>query len=154
MNKKAIRWLYGELPRLVEQGVLTPDADAKLRAHYGVVEEARPARLAVIIFGVLGADSNGFATVERLEREAPAGGTALPIQVNWTEEKNGQVHIAWTGLDRFYMTEKKAPAAEEAYRAHNRGANRSCHVTVRVGGGRAVIENLFIEDKPIREWLK
>lgn len=55
MNKKALQWLYSELPRLVAQGVLTPAADASLRAHYGPVEPARPARLAVIIFGVLGA---------------------------------------------------------------------------------------------------
>ncbi len=55
MNKKAIQWLYGELPGLVSQGVLTPDAEACLRAHYGPVEAARPARLAIIVFGVLGA---------------------------------------------------------------------------------------------------
>jgi len=55
MNKKAIQWLYGELPGLVSQGVLTPDADERLRAHYGPVEAARSARLAIIVFGVLGA---------------------------------------------------------------------------------------------------
>ncbi len=55
MNKKAIQWLYGELPGLVSQGVLTPGAEERLRAHYGPMEPARPARLAVVIFGVLGA---------------------------------------------------------------------------------------------------
>ncbi len=127
-----------------------------LRLEPGVVKvtNARQWHYNQKAFAVLGVDSNGFAIVESLERDAPAGKTALPIHVNWTEEKNGQVHIDWTGLDRFYMTEKKAPAAEEAYREHNRITNRSCHVTVRVRGGRAVIENLFIEDRPIRDWLK
>ena len=55
MNQKAIRWLYDELPRLVAQGVLTPDTETRLRAHYGPLEAPRPARLAVIVFGVLGA---------------------------------------------------------------------------------------------------
>ncbi len=55
MNKKAIQWLYDELPRLVKNGVLTPDAEERLKAHYGPVEKARPARLAVIIFGIFGA---------------------------------------------------------------------------------------------------
>ncbi|MCX7009694.1 MAG: DUF2157 domain-containing protein, partial [Kiritimatiellaeota bacterium] len=41
MSKKAIQWLYSELPRLVAQGILTPDADAKLRAYYGPVEPAK-----------------------------------------------------------------------------------------------------------------
>ena len=55
MNKKAIQWIHNELPSLVAQGVLTPESAARLRAHYGPVGPAKPARLAVLIFGVLGA---------------------------------------------------------------------------------------------------
>ena len=55
MNKRGIQRLYEELPGLVAQGVLTSEAEARLRAHYGPAEPARPARLAVIIFSVLGA---------------------------------------------------------------------------------------------------
>jgi len=55
MNKKGVRWLYGELPQLVEQGVLTSDAAERLRGHYGEAEPLRPARLAVVVFGVFGA---------------------------------------------------------------------------------------------------
>ena len=47
MNKQAIQWLYGELPKLVEQGVLSDDVAARLRARYGVVEPNRPGRLFV-----------------------------------------------------------------------------------------------------------
>ncbi|MCX6996229.1 MAG: GDYXXLXY domain-containing protein [Kiritimatiellaeota bacterium] len=105
-------------------------------------------------FAVLAADTNGFAIVERLAREAPAGQAAVPVRVSWTDTKKGEVHINWTGLDRLYMTEKKAPAAEDAYHAHSRRTNSTCHVTVRVRGTRAVIENLFIENQPIHDWLK
>jgi hypothetical protein len=55
MNHKGIQRLYEELPQLVAQGVLTPEAEARLRAHYGPLEPARPARLAVIIFSLFGA---------------------------------------------------------------------------------------------------
>lgn len=55
MNKRGIQRLYEELPQLVAQGVLTPDAADRLRTHYGPVAVARPARLAIVFFGVLGA---------------------------------------------------------------------------------------------------
>ncbi len=38
--RQGIRWLYGELPRLVERGVLTPDAAEALRRHYGPLDSA------------------------------------------------------------------------------------------------------------------
>jgi len=104
-------------------------------------------------FAVLGTDTNGFAIVESLDYDAPAGKVTVPVRAQW-HDTNGNVHITWTGLDRFYMTEKKAPAAEEAYREHNRRTKQACHVTVRVLGTRAVLENLFIENQPIHDWLR
>lgn len=57
-------------------------------------------------------------------------------------------------MDRFYMTELKAPAAERAYREHSSRGKQDCHVTIRVHGACGVIENLFIGDQPIQAWLK
>ena len=105
-------------------------------------------------YAVLGSDTNGFATVERLEREALAGRVAVPVHVGWSDIKKGELHIDWPGLDRFYMTEKKAPAAEDAYRAHSHRTNQTCHVTVRIRGTCAVIENLYVDNQPILEWLR
>jgi hypothetical protein len=50
----------------------------------------------------------------------PAGEPALPVSASWSDGKS--VHINWRGLDRYYMTEGKAPAAETAYREHKRGS--------------------------------
>ncbi len=106
MNKKAIQWLYGELPRLVAQGILTPDAEARLRTHYGPVEPARPARLAVIIFGVLGALLIGAGIIlvlahnwEDLSRPVRAVLSILPLAAAqglavWTILKRPQ-SLAW-----------------------------------------------------------
>jgi len=103
-------------------------------------------------FAVLGTGTNGFAIVKRLERTRPAGEPALQVSANWSDGKS--VHINWQGLDRFYMTEDKAPAAETAYREHNRRTSQDCSITVRVRGSVGVIENLYIEDQPIQTWLK
>ena len=105
-------------------------------------------------FAVLGLDTNGFALVKRLDRAAPANEPAVAVRTLWPDAKDGVVHIAWPGLDRYYMTEGQAPAAETAYREHSRRTNQTCHVTVRVRGTRAVIENLFIDDQPIHDWLR
>ena len=57
-------------------------------------------------------------------------------------------------LDRFYMNEKMAPRAEQAYRENSRTANHNAHIRVRVRHGDAVIEDLVLDGKPIREYLK
>jgi uncharacterized membrane-anchored protein len=105
-------------------------------------------------YAVLATDTNGFALIKNLEHEKPASETAVKVRVRWPDSRKGVVHIEWPGLDRYYMTEKKAPAAETAYREHNRRTNQNCHVTVRVLGTRAVLENLYIENQPIQAWLK
>lgn len=126
-----------------------------LRLEPGVVEVPRaeewPYRRKA--FAVLGTDTNGFAVVTRLERKQPAGEPAARVRTLW-HERNDRLHINWIGLDRYYMTEEKAPAAEAAYWSHNTRTNRACHVAVRVRGGDAVIEDLFIDDQPIRDWLR
>jgi len=103
-------------------------------------------------FAVLGTGTNGFAIVKRLERTRPAGESALQVCASWSDGK--RVHINWQGLDRYYMTEDKAPAAEAAYREHNRRTNQTCSITVRVRGSVGVIENLYIENQPIQTWLR
>lgn len=56
-------------------------------------------------------------------------------------------------FSRFYMNEKLAPMAETAYtRAANR-TQRKAWVAVRVGDGVGVIEELYIEGKPVAEYL-
>ncbi len=52
------------------------------------------------------------------------------------------------------MMEEKAPAAETAYREHSRGDRQDCYITVRVRGSVGVIENLYIENQTIHDWLK
>ncbi len=105
-------------------------------------------------FAVLGTDTNGFVIVQRLDRVQPGDEPAVRVRTGWRDTRTHEIHIQWPGLDRYYMAEDKAPAAETAYRAHSLRTNQTCHVTVRVRGAHAVIENLFIEDQPIHAWLR
>ena len=104
-------------------------------------------------YAVLGVDTNGYAMVKRLEHRRPDDETAVPVCIAWPDTK-GVVHITWPGLDHYYMNEGQAPAAETAYRDHNRRTNQTCYVTVRVRGTHAVTENLFFDDQPVQTWLR
>ena len=75
MNKRAIRWLYGEIPSLVESGVLGPDAAERLRTHYGEMPRAGR-RLAVTLFSIFGALCIG-------------GGVILLLAHNWAGLSRG-----------------------------------------------------------------
>jgi uncharacterized membrane protein len=69
---KHLQWLYEELPALVRQGVLTPEAAEKLRQHYGPATRPDARRLTLVLFGVLGAVLIG-------------GGIILLLAHNWDE---------------------------------------------------------------------
>ena len=55
MNKRAIRWLYSELPRLVSHGVVTADAAEQIRRHYGDAEGRSGRTIALTVCSILGA---------------------------------------------------------------------------------------------------
>ena len=55
MGKKAIKWLYQELPKLITRGILTEDTANRLRHHYGEVRSPNKKIALFIICGTLGA---------------------------------------------------------------------------------------------------
>lgn len=104
-------------------------------------------------FAVLGTDSDGFAIVQRLESERPKNEAAVLVRVIWPNASKGEVNIQWPDLDRYYMSEDQAPTAEIAYRQRSTRTNRNCYVTVFVSDKRAVIKELYIENRPVHQWL-
>ena len=52
---KHIKWLYGELPDLVSQGIMPEDSAHQLRAHYGEIDEKPAYNIALILAAILGA---------------------------------------------------------------------------------------------------
>ena len=54
MNKKAVAWLYQQLPELVAQGVISAECAARLKEHYGAVRETAGTKTLLLVFGVLG----------------------------------------------------------------------------------------------------
>lgn len=55
MNKKALQWLYQELPELVARGILTQEAADKIRQYYGEIKSVSKMAVTLIICGTIGA---------------------------------------------------------------------------------------------------
>ncbi|MEW6448983.1 MAG: DUF2157 domain-containing protein, partial [Bacillota bacterium] len=55
MDKKKIKWLYSELPLLIDKQIISEESAQRLRQYYGDVEEGSGRRMAFIVFGILGA---------------------------------------------------------------------------------------------------
>lgn len=71
MNKKAVEWLYSELPGLVEKGILSPDSAERLKTHYHLSEKTGSAKTLLLIFGIIGALLVGLGIILILAHNWP-----------------------------------------------------------------------------------
>lgn len=55
MSGRHLRWLYSELPKLIESGVLNEEEVERLRAHYASSKRTSMTQVAIVLCSVLGA---------------------------------------------------------------------------------------------------
>lgn len=99
---------------------------------------------------VPGAD--GFATLAPPQPERPAQGDWLEVRLQWHDAQDALLKLPF---DRYYLDEDLAPEAERLYQARNQRAaeddpRRPAYAVVRVRNGHALIEELYIDDVPVR----
>jgi uncharacterized membrane-anchored protein len=103
-------------------------------------------------YALITEDTNGFARVSAITADKPAGDNFFKTHVRYSRRSSVRFEYPFT---RFYMKETLAPQAEKAYRDAIRRANSApTYITVRVKMGLAVIEELYIEGVPVKEYLK
>lgn len=113
-----------------------------------------------LYYAMLALDGDGFATLGTLSRERPPGGNYLRVRARpWgCADERMAVELPF---GRYYLPEALAPRAEAAYAELNRlrgldeaaGAPVPAWVSVRVRDGHAVLEELYLEGKPVAEYL-
>ncbi len=102
------------------------------------------------VYASLGTDADGFARITAVSAAKPAAGDYVAARAGYYTAATG----LWTvtvPFKRFYMREDLAPLAEKAYQ---RTAGKDAVVTVRVKNGLGVIEQLYIGDRTIDEYLR
>lgn len=106
MSNKNTEWLYGELPNLVAKGVVDAATADKIRGHYGETPPNRPGRMAILVFGILGAMLIGAGIIlvlahnwDALSRPVRAALSFLPLLLAqglafWVILRRGE-SLAW-----------------------------------------------------------
>lgn len=124
-----------------------------LRLRFAAEEfaTAQPLPLGSHLYLTLKEDAEGFAAVDQGSNTPIAGDNVVYVESYGYYE--GKARIAFP-FDEYWLSEAKAPAAERAYLAHSRREQADSYVTVRIRGGDAAIEELYLAGQPLREFLR
>ena len=101
---------------------------------------------------------DGFAVIRAVGPQPPKSGDYVKVEQvyrGWGTN-SALVHFALP-FDRFYMEETAAPKAERVYwqQGNRRGqTNHNAFATVRIRDGNAVLENLYVDGRPIAELVQ
>ena len=98
------------------------------------------------VFVILRANAEGFAEVDQVLASRPARDDFIEAQLNGKTLS--------LPFDKYWVTERDAPAAEAAYRAQSRPEKMNAFVTVRVFRGDAALEQLYLDGVPLGEYLR
>ncbi len=110
------------------------------------------------LYAMLGLDSAGYATIERLSMDAPEGDHLKVTVVGWSvNDQDRTATRVELPFDRYYVEEGSGPQAEALLRPDRlEGAPSEAmpaHAVVRVLDGRAVLTDLVIGGRPLEAWL-
>lgn len=108
---------------------------------------AEPLERDQTVYVLLKEDAERFAEADVALSEPPTEGDYVVAYYRWSVSNN-LINVELP-FDRFYMPEKLAPRAEQVYRAEARSTN--AWLAVRIKNGAAVIENVFVDERPLAE---
>lgn len=115
------------------------------------VPQAEQSITTASVYAVLKTDENGFAKIDHLSSTRVVGDDVIKVEtLGWWREIQ---HVRFP-FNRYWVTEANAPAAEKAYFANSRRGNENAYVTVRVHNGDAGIEDLFIDNQRLTDYLR
>jgi uncharacterized membrane-anchored protein len=98
-----------------------------------------------MVFVTLRLNSEGFAEIDQVLPSKPTVDDFIEAQLR------GKTVLL--PFDKYWVTERDAPAAEAAYRAQSRRDKQNAFCTVRVFRGDAALEQLYLDGQPLGEYL-
>lgn len=99
-------------------------------------------------YALIGENADGKTTVIGVSSKQPEGKPYVKVKVNYTEGSTAHIELPFK---RYYLPEDMAAPAETAYRE---SAGKTGVAAVRVKNGYGVIEELYLGEKPLNEYLK
>ena len=106
------------------------------------------------VFIPIETDADGLAILGQADVVPPVGGPFLRLRATGIYPDEEGNRFVWVSMPfrRYYLDEDLAPKVERAVWGDTRG-RREASVSVRVRDGVGVIEELYIDDVPIHQWL-
>ncbi|MCC6487665.1 MAG: GDYXXLXY domain-containing protein [Candidatus Hydrogenedentes bacterium] len=104
------------------------------------------------VYARIETDAEGISKIAEVLLDPPDQGVYIRATAGWADTGQRILHVNLP-IDRYYMNEWKAPAAEQAYWDQSRMAQRNAFVHVRVRNGEAAVEGLYIGAVPIEEYV-
>lgn len=103
------------------------------------------------IYAVLKEGADGFAEIDHLSSSPTPPDAAMKVEPGgyWDGEQRVVFPFRY-----FWLTEKNAPAAEQAYRENSKRGQQNAYVTIRIRNGDAALEQLYIDNKPLADYLR
>jgi uncharacterized membrane-anchored protein len=103
------------------------------------------------VYAVLRQGTDGFAEIDHLTTEPAGTDDTVPVGSVWWWQGKQQVRFPF---NKFWVAEANAAAAERAYVENNRRDNQNAYVTVRVRRGDAALDQLYIDNQPLSEYVR
>jgi uncharacterized membrane-anchored protein len=103
------------------------------------------------VYVVLKEGVDGFAQVDHISTTPLAGDNVVTARNGYWSDNSQRV---WFPFNKFWVTEKRAPAAEKAYFENSRRGQQNAFVTVRVRYGDAALEQLYIDNQPLADFQR
>jgi uncharacterized membrane-anchored protein len=103
------------------------------------------------LYIVLKEDADGFAAVDRATDEPVKGDNVVRAQNRG--QYDDKQHLSFP-FHKYWVKETIAPEAENAYRNNSTRKNQNAFVTVRVRDGDAALEQLYINNQPLVDYLR
>ena len=99
-------------------------------------------------------DEQGFAKLATVSTSKPHGKPYIQAKVRYVSGVSGDKVYLDLPIDRYYMEEKAAPAAERIYRQYAQRGKQDAYIIVRIKNGFAVIESLYVGGQRIEDAVK
>ena len=104
-----------------------------------------------MVYAVLKETADGFAEIDHISTTPISGDNVVKVEPGGNFDGKQHIVIPFT---QFWVAEKIAPEAERVYRENSRRGNENAYVTVRVRNGDAALEQLYIDNQPLADYLR
>ncbi|MEG6586668.1 GDYXXLXY domain-containing protein [Dendrosporobacter sp. 1207_IL3150] len=122
--------------------------DLRFREATAPIDDNSDLKYGQSAYAVISVNTEGKAFISGVRAEKPSDYQYLKVRVNHTEGDTAHVQLPFR---RYYLPEEIASEAEAAYLNN---AGRTSVAAVRLKDGYGVIEELYLGNKNLREYLR